>query len=600
MASPSQAEPAVWLEQIESVLGRKLTSIEVVGGIFCSICQLTFRNKKEYDTHYAEHGARDADITYTCLVCRKEFQGYPRFRNHCYLAHVTKNKHKCEHCSKTYSKQSILNNHIETAHTFKCASCKKQFSSKQELHTHQIIHKNEKDKPPYQCHECGESIESIDMCEYHIDEHCSSVYTCPVCGHTADTKLDAATHLTQHFGESLSADDISAPKLAEDCSIDILGGVLCNYCDELFKNRIEFDTHFAIEHEDKELVYSCNICGKQYDKYHLFGNHCYYHIAKDRFECTDCGKTFPRLSLLVLHTEAFHSLGSSAKPFSCGECGYGCASARRLAEHARVVHATSRLRCARCGRECGSLRELLRHAREHRPPPCACCRACGLQLSSLAAAERHLDVHRRSRYACPVCPRVYHEKHLILKHVPSHFEAVLHVCKVCGKVYNLRSRLVQHSKTHSDLRAHRCTFCNKGFMKASHLQQHLNIHTGSRPYKCTVCPKSFASHPNCFAESDDSTMDSIDPAIIEKDWCILNENSLIDNSLQYTDLLPVNTSTFDTGELFALFECHKLRDESLSEPREYGPELDAWGEPELAHIDPRLTTRRPDLLPHAH
>lgn len=159
-----------------------------------------------------------------------------------------------------------------------------RFSTKKELHTHQIIHKSDKDKPPYQCHGCGDLIESIDMCELHIDEHCSSLYPCPVCNETANNKLAAAKHLTKHFGEVLTDEDITAPTIGEDCSIDILGGVLCNYCDELFKNRLEFDTHFAIEHGDKELVYSCNICGKQYEKYHNFGNHCYYHIAKDRFE----------------------------------------------------------------------------------------------------------------------------------------------------------------------------------------------------------------------------------------------------------------------------------------------------------------------------
>lgn len=65
--------------------------------------------------------------------------------------------------------------------------------------------------------------------------------------------------------------------------------------------------------------------------------------------CTDCGKTFPRLSLLVLHTEAFHSAGSATKPFSCGECGYGFKSARRLCEHARVAHDTSAMRCPQQG-----------------------------------------------------------------------------------------------------------------------------------------------------------------------------------------------------------------------------------------------------------
>lgn len=55
-----------------------------------------------------------------------------------------------------------------------------------------------------------------------------------------------------------------------------------------------------------------------------------------------------------------------------------------------------------------------------------------------------------------------------------------------------------------------------------------------------------------FAESDDSTMDGLDPAIIEKDWFILNENPHIENSLQYTDMLPVNTTTFDSGEFYLL------------------------------------------------
>lgn len=56
---------------------------------------------------------------------------------------------------------------------------------------------------------------------------------------------------------------------------------------------------------------------------------------------------------------------------------------------------------------------------------------------------------------------------------------------------------------------------------------------------------------NCFMESDDSTMDSLDPTIIEKDWCISNENFKIENlqeNIQYTDMLPVNNTTFDFGE----------------------------------------------------
>lgn len=94
MASPTQSDAAGWLEQVEGAMGRKLTSIEVVGGIYCSICHSTFGNKKDYDSHYVDHSIGNADIGYTCVACRKEFSGYPSFRNHCYLSHVVKNKHK--------------------------------------------------------------------------------------------------------------------------------------------------------------------------------------------------------------------------------------------------------------------------------------------------------------------------------------------------------------------------------------------------------------------------------------------------------------------------------------------------------------------------
>ncbi|KAH9628106.1 hypothetical protein HF086_018322 [Spodoptera exigua] len=654
MASPTQPD-AGWMEQAETVLGRKLTSIDLVGGIYCTICQSTFSNKKEYDIHYVDHEIGDADIGYTCVVCRKQFTGYPSFRNHCYLAHVAKNKHKCEHCPKSFSKQSILNNHIDTTHNFKCEPCQKLFPSKKELHTHQIIHG--KDKPPYFCQECGKTIESIDMCEFHIDEHSTTLYTCPICNETNNNKVDAAKHLTHHFGEVLTDDDITASDIGDHCSIDILGGVLCNYCDELFKNRVEFDTHFTTEHGDKPLVYSCNICGKQ---------------------CTECGKTFPRLSLLVTHTEAYHSEGSGEKPFLCGECGHGFKSPRRLSQHARAVHATCALRCTQpaCPLTFESLKELLLHQRSHRARRGPWCRQCGLQFTTLWSCERHLDVHRKKSYACPVCGRTYREKYLILKHIPSHFESVLHVCKVCGKVFSLRSRLVQHSKTHSDLRAYKCSVCNKGFMKASVLEQHLNIHTGFRPYKCTVCPKTFASHPNwykhlrrvhnvdkediknskdnqnktitatepspatvndttdakmkiesgidstssemsietnCFMESDDSTMDSLDPTIIEKDWCVSNENFKIENlqeNVQYTDMLPINNTTFDfdvsqLDSLVAEYSAVAAAPTGAAEPREYGPDCGAGaGLPALdgvldlddhllPHIDPLLTIKTP-------
>ncbi|XP_053605979.1 zinc finger protein 16-like [Plodia interpunctella] len=469
----------------------KLTTIDLIGGIKCHLCHFTIGTKKEFDSHYISHNTGSPNIVYTCVVCDKEITGYPSFRNHCYSKHVVKDRFKCKDCSRTFSKHSILQQHIATVHTFVCATCKKQFPSKKELQMHQITHKSE--SPPYDCQTCKQPIQTVDDCEDHIDQHCSMTYSCPICNEAIPDKNEATDHLTKHFGE-VPMDTIpeSNIEITEESSIDLLGGILCCFCSVIHKTRAEFDMHFAEHHPDKDIVYSCNICGKQYDKYHSFGDHCYYHYSKDRFECDECDKSFSRLSSLVLHTAAAHA-GAELR---CAQCGRAYASEARLRAHLRDKHGQLRVRCAERG--CGIIfdtpKDLIYHQAVHKSGNR--CQHCGLQFASMSACERHIPVHRKKQYSCPVCTRSYAEKYLTMKHIQTHFSSVLHLCKVCGKIFNAKNRLMEHIKVHSEVRNFKCTYCGKGFVKPQHLSQHLNIHTGMKPYQCTMCPKTFASYPN--------------------------------------------------------------------------------------------------------
>lgn len=143
-----------------------------------------------------------------------------------------------------------------------------------------------------------------------------------------------------------------------------------------------------------------------------------------------------------------------------------------------------------------SPKDLLFHRKYHESNLNHWCRQCGLQFPTLASCEKHLDVHKKKCFSCPVCSRQYSERYLLMKHVPAHFETVLHVCKVCGKVYTAKNRFMSHMKTHAADKEFTCTVCGKGFMRSDHLRQHLNVHSGARPYACSVCPKTFASYPN--------------------------------------------------------------------------------------------------------
>lgn len=160
-----------------------------------------------------------------------------------------------------------------------------RFTSKKDLQIHKIVHyKKETGNPPYNCMKCCQVMNSIDMCESHMDDHCDVMYPCPICAMVLPNKQEATLHITEHFDEKITPDMMKPSSTIEDSSIDILGGILCCHCDLLFKNRLDIESHFASEHEDNVIVYCCNICEKQYTKYSLFGNHCHFHVSKDKFQ----------------------------------------------------------------------------------------------------------------------------------------------------------------------------------------------------------------------------------------------------------------------------------------------------------------------------
>lgn len=150
---------------------------------------------------------------------------------------------------------------------------------------HEVFHKSEANSPPYQCQNCAKEIDTVDSCELHIDKHYTIIYTCPICTETL-SKEEAMNHLANHFGDVLKEDSDNIPDstLPDDSSINVIGGILCCYCNNLFKNREDFDTHFAAAHEGNDLYYTCNICNKKFDNYKSFGNHCHYHFSRNRFE----------------------------------------------------------------------------------------------------------------------------------------------------------------------------------------------------------------------------------------------------------------------------------------------------------------------------
>ncbi|XP_023941003.1 zinc finger protein 569 [Bicyclus anynana] len=482
----------------------KQTTIDLIGGIYCHICESVY-NRKEFENHYERDHGQGEKLLYSCVVCHKQHKNYRSLRGHCYYMHLSRGRHRCEHCSKNFSKFAALRDHINNMHNFKCSTCNKLYTTKTDLQLHNIIHADQSNN---YCQACEIELPTIASCKDHIDLHTVYIYSCPICNENISSKDDAGAHLAKHFDDAEVESSVQLIKKSDnhETHLEKLGGIACCYCTVSFENKVVFDAHFSSNHSDKELVYCCVVCKKSFEKYSVFWEHTYNHSTKDKFCCTLCYKTFNRLSMLVTHMAACQMSmhvcekdeDAKGKPFACPECGHRYVTEQRLRGHLLDAHGIHCLRCLvpDCSKTFSTPKELVLHQYVHTSYQ-NWCRQCGLMFTSLAACERHLDVHRRTIYSCPVCNRDYREKHVLVKHIMQHFENTVHICKLCGKVFNHKRRFTDHLLTHNTKEAYTCTYCGKGFTNLHRLQQHLNTHTGSKPYKCTICNKTFASYPNC-------------------------------------------------------------------------------------------------------
>lgn len=229
----------------------------------------------------------------------------------------------------------------------------------------------------------------------------------------------------------------------------------------------------------------------------------------------------------------------------------------------------------------------------------------------LACTNQCSQVNACKLYEYSIICQVFNLRSRLVQHSKTHSDLRAHKCHVCNKGFIKASMLQQHLNIHTGFRPYKCTECVKTFASYPNWHKHMRrMHNlekqdnrKEKKNKLITAPE-LPSPPPVTAinnndakmkiesgidstssemsletynyttdnESDDSTMDSLDPTIKEKDWCVStessiiddslqhtdmkewcvsNESSIIDDTLQYTDMLPVNNTTFDFGK----FDC---------------------------------------------
>ncbi|XP_045456948.1 zinc finger protein 665-like [Melitaea cinxia] len=163
--------------------------------IVCAHCGLTFRGHPNYRAHMSRYHRSKAC---QCPDCNMEFWNLEKLARHRANIHGTK-KYKCPQCVEKFITQHLMRKHQIIVHGFghKCPYCSKMFTRNSHMKNHvRRLHLKEKN---VECTVCKEKFFDRALLNVHMVKHLGERnYHCDVCGKKFLWKKNLRGHMTSH------------------------------------------------------------------------------------------------------------------------------------------------------------------------------------------------------------------------------------------------------------------------------------------------------------------------------------------------------------------------------------------------------------------
>ncbi|XP_053679777.1 zinc finger protein 358-like [Anopheles nili] len=208
-------------------------------------CAKAFKSRIGLEEHLARH---TNSFEYSCDICAKGFQHRSYLSAH-RRAHSTERKFQCIPCGQSFkSKQALIdhkNRHLGVK-PFACELCDKQYTKNALLQAHiqQAHGEPHQAATRYPCTECGKCYTSKSYLTVHMRIHRNErSFVCEICAKGHVTRKDLAVHMTIHTGEK---------------------PLVCDICGKAYARRGALDWHRRTH--TKERPYSCDVCGQTFSQ----------------------------------------------------------------------------------------------------------------------------------------------------------------------------------------------------------------------------------------------------------------------------------------------------------------------------------------------
>ncbi|XP_041983781.1 zinc finger protein 771-like [Aricia agestis] len=134
----------------------------------CLVCGMGFESNKELTAH--TNVAHIKLKPYQCSICSKRFTQQGGLQQHMRM-HTGERPHACTFCPKTFTQKSGMEQHLRI-HTkvrpYRCVICEKTFCQSVHLQQHMRTHTN---VAPFECGICQKRFKQSSHLNYHLKNH---------------------------------------------------------------------------------------------------------------------------------------------------------------------------------------------------------------------------------------------------------------------------------------------------------------------------------------------------------------------------------------------------------------------------------------------